>query len=80
MYADRMASDHHSIDDATFGTLRDYFSEAQIVELSVNIAMLVGFGRLTAAFHLVDHLPDDYRNDSCAPFAPWSNSAMPIQR
>jgi alkylhydroperoxidase family enzyme len=80
LYADRMATDHLSVDDAFTDRLREQFSEAEMVELGVNVAMLIGFGRLTASWHIVEHLPDDYRAETDAPFAPWSNDAMVLTR
>jgi alkylhydroperoxidase family enzyme len=47
-FADLMATDHHTIDDAVFAELRRHFSEAEIVELGVSTALFVGFGRLNA--------------------------------
>ena len=44
-----MALDPHKIDDAFFVDLKRHFTEAEIVELGVSIAMNLGFGRFTAA-------------------------------
>ena len=48
-FAELMALDHHKIDDAFFVELKRHFTEAEIVELGVSIAMNLGFGRFTAA-------------------------------
>jgi alkylhydroperoxidase family enzyme len=48
-FAELMALDHHKIDDAFFFELKRHFSEAEIVELGVSIALNLGFGRFTAA-------------------------------
>ena len=45
-FAERMAVDHQSIDDAFFGKLRAEFSDAEIVELGMAIGQYIGFGRL----------------------------------
>lgn len=44
-----MALDHHRIDNALFVELKQHFTEAEIVELGVSIALNLGFGRLTGA-------------------------------
>jgi len=69
-YADLLATDHLRSDDATFARLRASFSEPQIVELGVHLAVFVGFGRLSATWDLVDDLPDRFA-DRSAPVTPW---------
>lgn len=71
-FADKMASDHLSIDDTTIADLREHFSEAEIVELGMNVAAFVGYGRLSMALDMVDELPDRYRTPSGAIVTPWS--------
>ncbi|MBL6690621.1 MAG: carboxymuconolactone decarboxylase family protein [Pseudomonadales bacterium] len=51
-YADKMALDHHSMDEAFFDRLREHFDDAQIVELGMMIGQFIGFGRLLAALDL----------------------------
>ncbi|WP_395154728.1 carboxymuconolactone decarboxylase family protein, partial [Ilumatobacter sp.] len=51
-FADKMANDHLSITDETFVEMRQHFSEEEIVELGMNIALFVGFGRLASAWDL----------------------------
>jgi alkylhydroperoxidase family enzyme len=60
-YADLMATDHFAIDDAVFDDLRIHFSEPEIVELGIHLAMFVGFGRLGYGWRYVEGLPDSYR-------------------
>jgi alkylhydroperoxidase family enzyme len=45
-FAEKMALDHQSIDDAFFKRLRGEFSDAEIVELGMAIGLYIGFGRL----------------------------------
>lgn len=61
-YADIVALDHFAADDALFEELRAHFTEAQIVELGVNTAMFVGFGRLGHAWQVTEELPERYRS------------------
>ena len=51
-YAERLATDHHNIDDAFFEQLATAFSEAEIVELGMMIGQYIGFGRMLAALQL----------------------------
>jgi AhpD family alkylhydroperoxidase len=68
-FADRFATDHLSIDDATIDGLREHFSEPEIVELAMNVALFVGFGRMGAIFHMVDDLPERFQADGNV--TPW---------
>ena len=78
-YADLMATDHLAIDDAVIARMRAHLSDAEIAELSVRIVSFVGFGRLLATMHAVEHLPEDYRGDAGAElFAPWRNSTIAL--
>ena len=45
-YAEKMAVDHHAIDDAFFERLRVEFDDAEILELGMMIGQYIGFGRL----------------------------------
>jgi alkylhydroperoxidase family enzyme len=45
-YAEKLAVDHHRIDDAFFERLRVEFDDAEILELGMMIGQYIGFGRL----------------------------------
>jgi alkylhydroperoxidase family enzyme len=45
-YAEKLAIDHHRIDDAFFRELREQFDDAEILELGMMIGQYIGFGRL----------------------------------
>ncbi len=51
-YAEKLAVDHHSIDDAFFTTLRTAFSDAEILELGMMAGQYIGFGRLLKVLDL----------------------------
>lgn len=51
-YAERMAVDHHNIDDAFFDRLATEFNEPEIVELGMLIGQYIGFGRLLQVLDL----------------------------
>jgi AhpD family alkylhydroperoxidase len=72
-YADLMATDHLAVDDAVFDRLRACFTEPEIVELGVHLAVFVGFGRLSATWDLVDDLPDRYADRSDV-VTPWGSA------
>lgn len=44
-FADRMAVDHHNVDDTFWKELRAHFSEAEIIELVAHTTLYIGFGR-----------------------------------
>jgi len=61
-YADLTATNHFAVDDATYAMLRQHFSEREIVELGVYIAIFVGFGRLSAGWKYTEDLPERYQH------------------
>ncbi|QJY50703.1 carboxymuconolactone decarboxylase family protein [Pseudonocardia broussonetiae] len=69
-YADLFATDHLAAGDAVFDLLPAHFGEPDIVELGVQIAVFVGFGRLSATWDIVDDLPERF-HDRDATVAPW---------
>jgi AhpD family alkylhydroperoxidase len=44
-FAERFANDHASIDDAFFGRLRESFSDEEILDLTLCVAVFLGLGR-----------------------------------
>ena len=44
-FAEKLAVDHHKVDDALWSELRAHFSEAEIVELVALATLYIGFGR-----------------------------------
>ncbi len=44
-YAERFAIDHGSIDDTFFGRLRELFSDPEILDLTLCVAVFLGLGR-----------------------------------
>ncbi|MEP7349591.1 MAG: carboxymuconolactone decarboxylase family protein [Sphingorhabdus sp.] len=78
-YADLSSTNHFSIDDAVFDTLREHFSEPEIVELGVFIAFFIGFGRLSAAWDMTDDLPEGYQADKDQIVAPWAEESVLVR-
>ncbi len=76
-FADLLSTNHHAIDESTFDLLRGHFSEPEIVELGMNVALFVGFGRLSMAWDMVDELPAAFRERSEA-IGPWSGEAVTV--
>jgi len=74
-YADLLATDHLSIDDAVFDRLRQHFDDVQIIELGVHIGVCVGFGRLAMSWDIVDDLPPSFQ-DGHAAAVPWSSETI----
>jgi len=51
-FAERLATDHHNVDDAFFDRLREAFSEPEILELGMMAGQYIGFGRLLMVLDL----------------------------
>ena len=75
-FGDLMATNHQAIDDSTFDGLREHFSEAEIVELCLNVGWFVGYGRMAAALHLVDDLPERFRREGDGRVTPWGEGEV----
>lgn len=73
-FADLLATNHLAIDDDTFAGLREHFSDPEIVELCMNVALFVGFGRAAAALNMVDDLPDRFRDEGR--ITPWGEGEI----
>jgi AhpD family alkylhydroperoxidase len=78
-YADISATNHFAITADTFEALRQHFTEPQIVELGLYVAYFIGFGRLVAAWDLVEELPDGFQ-DKTSRATPWSGSSFVVGR
>ena len=77
-FGELMASDQLSIDDGVYDELREHFSEAQIVELGMWSAFCVGFGRLAATWHMVEELPDAFK-DTTRTLSPWNEESIQVR-
>jgi AhpD family alkylhydroperoxidase len=73
-FAELFATDHLSIDDAVYDSLREHFSEDQLVELGLHCAVALGIGRLSATWDVSDDLPDS--SGSSATLAPWNSASV----
>ena len=45
-FAEKLAVDHHKVDDALWTDIRTHFSESEIFELAVHATLCIGLGRL----------------------------------
>ena len=72
-YGELFATNHLAIDDAFYDKLREHFTEPQIVELGLNVAMCVGVGRLSATWDMVEELPERFRAEEVTP---WGADAV----
>ena len=77
-YADISSTNHFAITDETFDALRKHFTEAEIVELGAFIAFFIGFGRLAAAWDMVENLPTSFQ-DKSVKAAPWTHDSVPVR-
>jgi alkylhydroperoxidase family enzyme len=46
-FAEKLAVDHHKVDDALWSELRRHFSEAEVIELVMHTMLYIGLGRFT---------------------------------
>jgi hypothetical protein len=76
-YADLMATNHLAIGDATYDELRQHFTEAQIVELGLWLAVCIGIGRLAATWKMTEELPSSFQADRT--IGPWSGNPFIIR-
>lgn len=51
-YAEKFALDHLSIDDAFWARLREHFTDAEILDLTICTGSWLAFGRLTQVLKL----------------------------
>ena len=77
-YADLSSTDHLSITEGTFDDLREHFSEADIVALGMIIAFFIGYGRLAAAWHMTEELPEGFQAKA-GTVAPWTEEAVLVR-
>lgn len=58
-YAERFATAHDSIDDAFFARLRAAFADAEVLDLTLCIAVFLGLGRTLAVLGIDEHCEID---------------------
>ena len=78
-YGELFATNHLAIDDSVYENLRKYFSEAEVVELSITVAWFVGMGRLAATYHMVEELPEAFQNDDTNQLTPWNEESIVVR-
>ena len=76
-FGEAFATDHLRIDEAMYAGLREHFTEPEIVELGMTCAFFVGFGRLAATLHMVEELPDAFRQEGVV--APWGEERVIVR-
>lgn len=55
-YAERFATDHGAIDEAFFARLRAAFDDAEVLDLTMCIAVYLGLGRTLAVLGIDEHV------------------------
>jgi AhpD family alkylhydroperoxidase len=76
-FGELMATNHLAIDDAFYDGMRELFTEPEIVELGLNVALFVGVGRLSATWDMVEELPERFR--SPGEVTPWGGDAVVVR-
>ncbi|MFK7913536.1 MAG: carboxymuconolactone decarboxylase family protein [Pseudomonadales bacterium] len=77
-FAELMANDHLAIDDSVYAELKTHFTEPEVIELGLHCSLFVGVGRLAATLHMVEELPEAFR-DAGATVSPWGNEAIAVR-
>jgi AhpD family alkylhydroperoxidase len=80
-FGELFATNHLAIDDDLFAELHEHFDDGEIMELALDVALFVGVGRLGAILHMVDELPDAYRDAAVGAEAltPWGNDSIVVR-
>jgi len=76
-FADKLATDHLSVSDATFEELGRHFDDEQLMDLCFQVATFVGYGRMGSALAMTDDLPQEYA-DADAVLAPWQQAPQSV--
>jgi alkylhydroperoxidase family enzyme len=63
--ADRLTNENPTVDEAFYETLREHFSDDQILDLGMTITFASGWQRFIEAFGIV---PDRWRDGAPPPF------------
>ena len=77
-FGELMATDHLRVNDEVYEELKKHFTQPQIIELGMTVAFFVGFGRLAATFHMVEELPDAFKQND-GEVSPWGNEAIVVR-
>lgn len=51
-FAEKLAVDHHKVDDELWSELRRHFSERELIELAVHTTLFIGLGRFNEVIGL----------------------------
>ncbi len=78
-YADLFATNHLAIDDGLYASLGEHFTEGEIVELGLQVALFVGVGRLAATWHIVEDLPVAFQDAGASGLTPWGNESVVVR-
>lgn len=72
-FVDLYASDNTAIDDAVYDDLRQYYTEAELVEIGAWCAENYGWGRVVATWRVWDDLPESLREAGTDELiSPWA--------
>ena len=78
-FADLFATDHLAITDQRFSALREHFSEAQVMELMLHLALYVGMGRLAATLDMTEELPPAFQAPFGEEVTPWAGEPIAVR-
>ncbi len=76
---ERFATNHLSIDDAYFDTLKAEFTEAEIIELMLHCALYVGMGRMAALLDMTEELPEGFQKPFGEMVSPTADTPVKVR-
>lgn len=78
-FADTFATSHLAVTGQTYDELEQFFSESEMDELGVTVALFVGFCRLAATFDMVEELSERFQDKSLKQLAPWNEQYVLVR-
>jgi alkylhydroperoxidase family enzyme len=78
-FGERFATNHLSIDDAYFETLKAHFSEAELIELMLHCALYVGMGRMAALLDMTEELPAGFQRPFGETVSPTADAPVRVR-
>jgi AhpD family alkylhydroperoxidase len=80
-YADLFATNHLAINESVYDGLRQYFTEAELVDLALLCAICVGMGRMMASLLMTESLPEKLQGPASMEkkYVPWGVEGLVFQ-
>lgn len=76
-YGELFATNHLALDDEFYDRMKEHFTEPELVELGLNVALFVGVGRLSATWDMIEELPERFQEPG--EVVPWGADAVVVR-